>query len=362
MKLTFDVGENWLQSDGLAIEGNVQLQWNEFVESVEIIPLETNENSLVGTLNAGIVNDDRIYIFDFKQQILLSFDLTGKFIRQIGQRGAGPSEYLEIRDFCVTNDRIYILDFRKMHSFDKISGEHVDSWPLNMSKGFNPVRIFVVDKEHYYLWCSNPDVWDRTQGEYYRMREIKNGKMSTEYFKFEYRSSEDQRFYSCGDYSAYLKPIDGEYTVYKLTKDSLYARFSIDFGKYAISPKEVEELRNSKERNAYFKSNYFKSISDVLEVSGYIYFNCIGPGSYTYECLVNKNTGNLSFGKRDHLKAPHFFYSDGTYLYGYYEPYALIDKKANGDFLNTCFNLDNADSQNIKIEDNIFIVKVLLKE
>jgi hypothetical protein len=266
-----------------------------------------------------------------------------------------------MRDFCVTNDKVYILDFRKIHGFDKNSGEHIESWKLNNEKDFNPVKFFVFNKEHYFLWCSNPDVWDNNKGEYYRMREIKKGKILSEYFKFEYRSSEDQRFYPCNSSnSAYLKPVDGEYTIYKLSIDSLYASFSIDFDKYSISPQRVDELRSSKERNAYFNSNYFKSLSNILETENFLYFSCIGPESDTYEGLINKKTKKVSFGRWDYAKSPRFFYSDGIYLYGYYEPPTLIENKNNGNQLNTCFDLHFSRLQNISIDENLILIKVLL--
>jgi hypothetical protein len=335
-------------------------QWNEFIDKTEIIMLETNEHSLIGKLNGGIVNNNQIYIIDHKQQMLFCFDQTGKFIRKVGQRGRGPSEYLEIRDFCVTDDKIYILDFRKIHSFDKNSGKYIESWEFNTKNGFNPLKFFVFNKEHYFLWCSNPDVWDNKEGEYYRMREIKKGKKLSEYFKFEYRSSEDQRFYPCSNNSAYLKPIDGEYVIYKLSEDSLYAHFAIDFDKRALSPQKIEELRNSKERNAYFNSNYFKSISNILETNDFLYFSCVGPEADTYEGLINKKTKEVSFGRWDYAKSPRFFFSDGTYLYGYYEPSTLIENRNNGNRLNTCFDSHFNLFQNISIDENLLLVKVLL--
>jgi hypothetical protein len=147
-----------------------------------------------------------------------------------------------------------------------------------------------------------------------------------------------------------------------LSEDSLRASFSIDFGNYAVSAQKIEELRNSKQRNAYMESNYFKSISNVLETVDFLYFTCVGPESYTYEGLINKKTKEVTFGRWDHAKTPRFFFSDGTYLYGYYEPFTWIEKRNNGKQLNTCFDLNLSGLQNISIDDNLLLVKVLLKK
>jgi hypothetical protein len=357
---------------GIIIKGDVKiykiesfeeifLQWNDLVDTVEIIPLETTEESLIGQLTKGIIDKEDIFIFDYKLQCLVNFDITGNFIRKIGEKGMGPEDFLEIRDICLSGDNVYALDFKKIHCYDRNTGRHRESWSLHDKNEFNPSNFFVYDKEHYFLWCSNPDIWNRNKGEYYRMKEIVKGEIRAEYFKYEYPTSDDPRFYSCRQDSYYLKPIDGEYIVHRYTNDTLYASFSIDFGEYAISPKKIDELRNSKERNAYYKSPYYKSISNILETDDYIYFSCIGPKSKSYEGIINKETDEIKFGKWDYKKSPHFFYTDGISLYGYYEPYVLLDKKNNGSHLNTCFDMIFDHLENIDISDNIILVKVFLK-
>jgi hypothetical protein len=68
--------------------------------------------------------------------------------------------------------------------------------------------------EEYYLWNSNPDVWDANKGDYFRLRKIKKNKIDSEFFKYEYKTSGDPRFYACGEETYYLKPVDGEYVIH----------------------------------------------------------------------------------------------------------------------------------------------------
>ncbi|MDR1594993.1 MAG: 6-bladed beta-propeller [Prevotellaceae bacterium] len=337
-------------------------QWNDFTDKIKIIKLETTEQSLIGRLHKGIIDGDDIYIFDRRFHKLLNFDTTGKYIRNIGSRGGGPGEFLEMRDVCISKSNVYTLDYQKIHSYNRKNGAYLESWKLaNTSEEFNPSNFFIYNKNSYFLWCSNPDAWE-TDGKFYRMRMAYQGKIKSEYFKYEYPTSEDPRFYSYSDNSVYIMPIDGEYVIYKLTNDSVYASFAINFGKYAISPQKADILKKSKERNAYLKSDFYKSISSVLETSDYIYFTCIGPKSYLYEGLINKKTEEITFGKRDNVKSPYFFYSDGVFLYGYYEPNTLIERKNNGTDLNTCFDVVFDSLNNISIDENLVLVKVLLKD
>ena len=335
------------------------LYWDDFVEKIDIIPLETNANSLVGVFHKGIVTGSDIYVFDFRYQILLNFDIAGNFKKRIGGKGKGPEEYFEIRDFCIVDDDIYILDYKKIHRYSRITGKKEDTWSFDTRNSFNPVSMFVFDKNNYFLWnIDPPSVVNSDQGEYYRMHKMKEGKALEKFFKYEYPLTNAPWFYMLDKQSCYLRPIDGEDIIYKLTKDSLCALFKIDFGRMAITVPEIEELTKSPNPDEYINSNKFKSISTVLEVKDYIFFTCIGPESKGYQGLISKRTGNVKFGKANFIN-PRFFFSDGTFLYGYYEPHTIDLHKANN--RRSCFDSVWLNSEHINIDDNVVIVRVLLK-
>lgn len=336
-------------------------QWNEFVAKIDVIQLETTDNSLLGDITKGVIDGNNIFIQDRKLQCLLNFDTSGKFIKKLGKKGQGPGEYLEIRDFCLLDDCIYTLDYRKIHSYNKKTGEYIESILFDTNNGFNPMSFIVYDKDSYFLWCSNPDIWNSENMNYYRMRDIKNGAIKAEYFKFEYAISDDPRFYQCGENSYYIKPIDGEDIIYKQTKDSITASFAIDFGELAISAKRINELKEDERRNAFLESESLKEISDILETENYIYFKCIGPETYRYEGIINKKNNELKLGKWDYKRSPIFFYSDGLYLYGYYEPHQIIGNGTNGNDLNTCFDEAFDNLTDVDASDNFILVKALLK-
>jgi hypothetical protein len=341
---------------------NEFFQWDDFVNKIKIIKLETTEKSLIGQLHKGIIDKDDIYIFDRRFQKLLNFDTTGKYSRNIASKGGGPGEFLEMRDICISKSNIYTLDYQKIHSYNRENGVYLESWRLSENRDeFNPSNFFVYDKNFYFLWCSNPDAWEINE-KYYRMRMSYQGKIKSEYFKYEYPTTEDPRFYPCSDNSVYIMPVDGEYVIHKLTNDSVYASFAINFGEYAISPQKADILRNSIERNAYLKSDFYKRILKVLETNDYIYFTCIGPKAYIYEGLINKKTEKIKFGKKDHVKSPLFFFSDGVFLYGYYEPHTLIERKNNGNNFNICFDVVFDSLSNISIDENLVLIKILLKD
>jgi hypothetical protein len=63
------------------------------------IPLETNEQCLIGVVKQVEIRDGKIYILDIKQKALFVFDMEGQFLAQIGTRGAGPGEYISPMSF-----------------------------------------------------------------------------------------------------------------------------------------------------------------------------------------------------------------------------------------------------------------------
>jgi len=77
----------------------------ELFSEVEIITLETTSNSLLefpmGEPDRVIVDDEKYYFLDKKQQAILIFNHEGKFLKKMDYRGMGPKEYLSIHDFNI---------------------------------------------------------------------------------------------------------------------------------------------------------------------------------------------------------------------------------------------------------------------
>ncbi|MDR2119830.1 MAG: 6-bladed beta-propeller [Tannerella sp.] len=70
----------------------------DYFKSVELIPLETNQDVLIGQLRKIIFHNGRYYTFDRQQQTVHVFDDKGKFIFKIDGRGQGPDEYPSLDD------------------------------------------------------------------------------------------------------------------------------------------------------------------------------------------------------------------------------------------------------------------------
>lgn len=87
-------------------------------DSIKHIPLETNNNILIGNINDARFTGK--YIVVQSNHTLYVFDDNGKFLNTIGKRGRGPGEYIAQRSFFITkDDKVIIFDpvLTKLHIY-----------------------------------------------------------------------------------------------------------------------------------------------------------------------------------------------------------------------------------------------------
>jgi hypothetical protein len=146
-----------------------------YIDTVEYILLEAHPDGLFREIDKLIVKNDKIFIFDFigRNQVLV-FDRNGKFLYKTGNRGRGPKEYIQLRNFTVDDKFIYLIDNIKhelllhdiqngnfitkktlpfvvydMAVFD--NGNYIFSWAVVdgaiLSPGQQPYRIYITDSD-----------------------------------------------------------------------------------------------------------------------------------------------------------------------------------------------------------------------
>lgn len=97
--------------NSIDLDQNDQVSIVDFIDSVSIVLLETNEKSLISDLSKIIPYNNRYYILDIRLQAVFCFEHSGKFLFKIDQRGRGPEEYSYIEDFNIDpyNNQIMLL-------------------------------------------------------------------------------------------------------------------------------------------------------------------------------------------------------------------------------------------------------------
>lgn len=98
-----------------------ELSTRELPAHIELVPLETSDNILVGSIQDIAVSDRFIYVFDYNNNFF-TFDRKGRFISRSKPSGRGPKEFLSISKFFVDKkaDRIFVYDYaqQKLLAYD----------------------------------------------------------------------------------------------------------------------------------------------------------------------------------------------------------------------------------------------------
>ena len=90
------------------------ISFYELFSCVELIPLETNDNSLIKSVTKLISAGNKFYILDKDQGALFIFYKDGRYISKIQTLGRGPGEYTLLEDFTINefNNNIELLNPR----------------------------------------------------------------------------------------------------------------------------------------------------------------------------------------------------------------------------------------------------------
>lgn len=83
----------WVADIRSAIGKETPVSMKEDVESIEYIPLEATDSSLVSNITDLVMNHEFIFLQNGRAQQILQYTRQGKFIREVGKVGEGPGEY-----------------------------------------------------------------------------------------------------------------------------------------------------------------------------------------------------------------------------------------------------------------------------
>lgn len=86
------------------------LPLSEAAAKVEVVPLEVTDESLIGEVFKMKVTDSDIWVKHHKDERILRFSRSGKFLNKVGKVGQGPEEYIRMADFFVDENskEVYI--------------------------------------------------------------------------------------------------------------------------------------------------------------------------------------------------------------------------------------------------------------
>lgn len=238
----------------------------DIIELDSYIPL-SNE-VLVGRVERTIIHDDRVYILDNEPKIIC-FNMKGKVVFKIDNRGAGPTEYQNLRDFAIDGNSKRIIAFdnekRKLSFYDLKTGKYLSSIPtLYMA----PTEMGFIDGEFFF---KNIDIRFDVQKEhqFYLLHSESGKQIDTMYlphdaladFNFDMKSF----FYNEGNL-LFVRPFDN--IVYALQKAEITPVYEINLPN-SLPMKLIEaKMRHIEIPN----SGYAYGIDDVHVVGKILHF------------------------------------------------------------------------------------------
>lgn len=339
-----------------------------YADSVEFIPLETNDSSLIRVINQLIVRDGRIYVLDLTQAAILVFNNNGKFLFKLDRLGRGPDEYNGMQTIDVDEQHICVLGNSELVLYDKNNGEFVRKYLIN-PQDFSPIDLFVDSTSYYFLTASGfPGqniqatiaVYDK------KSFQLTQCYMDPHYFKpREYASG---KVFIDSPYGVLFHQKLND-TVYRLGEERLEPLFYINTGKHQLTQEAYEQLpmdENNQFRKVPYKATF---VGGITFFDKYLYFRCtqdLGKNENLgmYFCYYSLNTQEMTVFNNDDRHPQNkyhteFFYFDTCdekgYCYSVCYPFVITyaREKKNGTLIK--------ELEDIKAEDNPWLMKFRFK-
>ena len=125
-----------------------------YIDTMFMVPLETTDNALLGSNVEIHIYDSLIYAHSLRSPSIFIYDMEGKLKRTFERKGEGPEEYLDIEDFFLKDDKIYIYcrGLRCLKQYD-LNGKYLKELDLSTYPHCSSVIPF---QNQYICYFENP--------------------------------------------------------------------------------------------------------------------------------------------------------------------------------------------------------------
>ena len=262
------------------------MKLSEIADTVEYLELKTPGDLIITRISEVIPIED-CWLVRSREGVVL-FTGQGEFIRQIGRRGQGPGEYLQLRglDYDPVRQEILIVDSQQILFYD-LEGNYKRNIKIREDYFYNIARADTVlwttglgihlEKHECYAFNQNGDTLAAFPNPYYGIQ-VKN--TDGVYFS---HSRLDKEFYRFGE-ELYLKNRPSYDTVFHLCGKQRIPHIIFEMGKYKL-PVEYETWYCNADYERY-ASDYW-GVSSVAEDERFLFLlskrrYSTQPDSYDY--------------------------------------------------------------------------------
>ena len=268
------------------------LSLNDIVESIEYIPLETNNECLIGVVGELLVSENYIFISCKITRRYYLFTRNGKFVAYVGNIGQGPGEYaVNNINIVHINEKDDVVTLRTRHPqslmYYNLKGKYIKSAPFEYG------GIALSNQNGYFL-LKYPNFGTTP----YSYALFDNDlKMITQQIKPVPYTREQQNFYA-GRGTPFCQYLfnDNEYVRENVLNDTLY-RINHDYSftpAYIINAGKREVTVDLRRDSRLFEreAENYVIVTYMYETTDYLLL------SYTYQskgihCYFNKYDNKL---------------------------------------------------------------------
>lgn len=271
-----------------------EFNYTQIIDSVEITQLETNENSIIGGILKIVFKHQKVFILDRNHNLLI-FEESGKFFSKLNKRGKGPGEYIELRDFFITEDgNILILTWKKILTYN-IHLECIDEFIFNIKtdtgRELNPI-FFMPFKQNYYFFMGSFGMTNvSTEKEMALFCINRQKKILKQFFPVEYNSSHLHRMFYNSNNKVYYTNGYGNDTIYEIKNIEVQPIFIIDFKNKKINKYDMMGGDRAKLFNSIWEEELQGNISNIFESDEYLCFK-FSHGRTIKQVVFNKKSKN----------------------------------------------------------------------
>ena len=289
-----------------AINLQMSLPLDSFVSEMNVIPLETQDYSLIDNVDLLRESENYLFVYSEKNGSLYRFDKKGKYLGKIGTRGQGPEEFIGIKQIELDNGQqeIYVMDYQgrkmKIYSFE---GKFLRAFPLPENLAYTNFTLIPEQKTIYYVSSQNsicPDVleYEIPTGKFTQLSKHEREMGMGEFFF-------GQTFFAETNSSLYMYHYYND-TVYQIKDNKLTPDHLLVLGERIISWKDMgpEILTNPKPMRKKIQINKMASLKDYIcifySVTRYY------EGTLRKDLMCIYKPGENSFYPHVNLTSQHF--------------------------------------------------------
>ena len=297
-----------------------------YIDSVEVVPLETTGKALIGLVGKILLLPNGNVLIKSTASMFM-FSPEGKFLFQIGKNGRGPEEYLTIDDVCLSQDarELWILGGCEIVKYSTETGRFIRKTTLELPEICNGFDAIPSGPGHsaFLYYCPQMDENNFSEDFYCLYRYDEQGRILQKFLPRKDYGLNIALITQASDNRYILRPQDSDNICYYLSDSLPVPRVKIDFGKETIKNRYSSDLQT------YLRSDYYKMPVYIYDTRDYFYFSYCGPEATDCYCIHSfKNNKTITWERKGDDADGMFMIggADKDFFYGIYNDYRDWDE------------------------------------